>query len=605
MFPAVAVRQDIKHIINRVVEQLSKKSEVYGDACRKLHAAVVGGDTSVIDRAGQLRKVAKLLDHRDVIISRMLEWELQYKTIDPTLFLGDFDNTFKIQLHHFALGCVDDITLTQGVPATPKNYLEMTDGKFILLRGTNRDESMHRRMNGIWPDWCGEELADVIKTAFYFNWTAHRLCRPCSFDPRQQYSVNINPSLAPIKASSFIMKPLNGNSGSASSRVQLSLSSGSSSATVSTSSGVTVTSATGDDNSRRSVTLSLSSQSSSTVINTGPNTMPTGSISDDELMGINIDSLLEQRSRHQCTTVTQLLKVGCSISLTNIKQVQSLLRYKCPHQPLRLATSSGNLLGSALPVRTGINKNYERMDTVPGSKKASLTPAKLCARKRQRVSDGIASAGASTESSTQQLKCLTRWTKATTGILIVIIEDTQGSIRWEHITEEFNKRSDEIATATQLKARWQQVKKQKHQGITNSADAFVAPPATTQRTLSDIEGTCLPLPPAALPPPALATKHPLRDYKYTLDEISAVKLETAGKGEEFSAAEQEVLDYILTVKMKVQPGKRVDWVTVHEYWSTTAKIQKLNKPYSKVLMRTKEQLEERGKTIRRKYQTNR
>ena len=71
-------------------------------------------------------------------------------------------------------GCVADATIN-GL-----HYVETSDGKFTVLRGTNRNESCHRRINAIWPDRCGKELAAAILLVFFFNWSAERIAR--SFD---------------------------------------------------------------------------------------------------------------------------------------------------------------------------------------------------------------------------------------------------------------------------------------------------------------------------------------------------------------------------------------------------------------------------------------
>lgn len=43
-----------------------------------------------------------------------------------------------------------------------------------MLRGTNRNESLHAKLNRIWPDKCGPELADSLQRAFVFKWNFQR-----------------------------------------------------------------------------------------------------------------------------------------------------------------------------------------------------------------------------------------------------------------------------------------------------------------------------------------------------------------------------------------------------------------------------------------------
>jgi hypothetical protein len=573
VFPNSVTRQDIKHIINRIVEQLSKKSACYGDACRKLHSVVVGGEMSVIDRTGQLRAVPQLLDHRDIIIGRLREWEAQYKRLDPSLFLSDFTTTFKNQLHHFALGCVDDVTIAQGQSA-PRHFLEMTDGKFVLLRGTNRDESLHRRMNGVWPDWCGEELAEAIKTAFFFNWTAYRVSRPCSLDTGRDYIINFNPSPQPVSSATFLLR------------------SGADSSSTDAAEGVTDT-----------VVDPSAISTVGTVV-----THSQRELSDAELETVDIDALLNQRRLQSCATVDTLLKAGCNIGLTNVRQVQLLLRYKRPGGPLRVTTASGNLLGTAPPVRTGIDKRYERMDTIPGSKKASLTPARRPPRKRKLLTADVPPVSETATAPQPPVTSLKGWTDATTSILTLIAGSIKGTIKWDAVEREFNSRSEEKATSIQLKSRWQQVKKTKTNLARFHDDGTEYCTQMSASVSEHISGRSsnvmiLPLPLSnASSTEDSRSRHPLRDYTYTLAEINAVSLELAPKGEEFTAAEQEILDYIIAVKLGVKPGGRVEWKNVHEFWKTTARVQKLNKPHAKIYLRTKDQLEERWKTIRKKAQ---
>ena len=70
------------------------------------------------------------------------------------------------------------------------HYIETTDGKFTVLRGTNRNESCHRCLNHIWPVRCGGGLGSRLKTAFFFEWTSARITRPCSFDVYSTIRIN-------------------------------------------------------------------------------------------------------------------------------------------------------------------------------------------------------------------------------------------------------------------------------------------------------------------------------------------------------------------------------------------------------------------------------
>ena len=175
VFPDAVVLQDVKHLVNRLVEKLSKKSDAYGAACKSLHHVICGGTTTVRSRTNELCKIdAKLLEP-DIILRNLNNWVNEYKLVAPDLFLAEFEQELKNQKRHIEIGCVRDPLIDD------KHYIETTDGKFILLRGTNRNESLHRRLNNIWPDQCGQDLAAAIKTVFFFHWTSTRLSRPCSW----------------------------------------------------------------------------------------------------------------------------------------------------------------------------------------------------------------------------------------------------------------------------------------------------------------------------------------------------------------------------------------------------------------------------------------
>jgi hypothetical protein len=84
------------------------------------------------------------------------------------LFLPAFKRTVNNQKKHI-LGCVHEV-----LDDTRKHYFESTDGVFHLYRGTNKNESCHRRLNHLYPDKCGENLFMAFITAFKFTWNIQR-----------------------------------------------------------------------------------------------------------------------------------------------------------------------------------------------------------------------------------------------------------------------------------------------------------------------------------------------------------------------------------------------------------------------------------------------
>ena len=51
---------------------------------------------------------------------------------------------------------------------------EAADGHLYLYRGTNKNESIHRRLNAIHPEKCGQPLSDAVIVAFLVQWNFRR-----------------------------------------------------------------------------------------------------------------------------------------------------------------------------------------------------------------------------------------------------------------------------------------------------------------------------------------------------------------------------------------------------------------------------------------------
>jgi hypothetical protein len=74
VFPNAIVVQDVKHLINRLIEQLCKTHSLYGRICEKLHGAVGGdGKQSVVDRNGKTREVPRMLRKSEDMIKKLNE----------------------------------------------------------------------------------------------------------------------------------------------------------------------------------------------------------------------------------------------------------------------------------------------------------------------------------------------------------------------------------------------------------------------------------------------------------------------------------------------------------------------------------------------------
>ena len=88
----------------------------------------------------------------------------------------------------------------------------------------------------------------------------------------------------------------------------------------------------------------------------------------------------------QGLTITDILKLRCPLTFSKVHMIPMLLKYTTP-TPFLSLTDSGNLLGKAPLAPTGINKQFERMDTTSGSKRSSYTKSDgpLRPRKKQKI----------------------------------------------------------------------------------------------------------------------------------------------------------------------------------------------------------------------------
>jgi hypothetical protein len=187
-FPVVAV--DTKHLINRLLEQCNQKSTQYVDFsvdihnafCDKTKVVLNGIQTSIPNR---LLPSATIWKNINNIISTVNINGDQLCNHVP-LFKGDFKKTLENQHKHFQCGCVYDFPTNEldengNYPfdiKDPSNnwYVKLNVGKYILRRGTNKNESYHKRLNAIFPEKCGEKLANCIFTCYAFQHAIQREC---------------------------------------------------------------------------------------------------------------------------------------------------------------------------------------------------------------------------------------------------------------------------------------------------------------------------------------------------------------------------------------------------------------------------------------------
>jgi len=81
IFPNATVTQDLKHLINRLVEKLSKGSKYYGAATIELHDVFTNGKITVESRNGKLYKIPAPLDEGGLIWGRLQRWKARYNVM--------------------------------------------------------------------------------------------------------------------------------------------------------------------------------------------------------------------------------------------------------------------------------------------------------------------------------------------------------------------------------------------------------------------------------------------------------------------------------------------------------------------------------------------
>jgi hypothetical protein len=186
-FPVVAL--DTKHLLSRVLEECNVKSSLFSDFCTDIHAAFTES-TRVISRNGKSYDIHARLLPSKVLLKKLDEVVETAKNNDKllmeqdrngyvTLLKKDFNHVYDNQKKHVEFCITDYPTNETADPPNPPLfdkyneeynwYTEHKDGNFILRRGTNKNESLHKRLNDLFPEKCGEPLAESITCAYSFH----------------------------------------------------------------------------------------------------------------------------------------------------------------------------------------------------------------------------------------------------------------------------------------------------------------------------------------------------------------------------------------------------------------------------------------------------
>ena len=180
---------DVKHLINRLVKQCNNKCTLYAEFSKDIHAAIVGTERKVVNIGGKVKRIKPPLDPGEEIWDRLSEKVEQYRKVNAanitakipnydSLFLKEFNSTFDEQEYH-VLHCLHDY-----IDDDNKHYFETgrKPGEINYYRGTNKNESMHRSLNSMWPVKCGVNFARRLLLGFIFNYNFKRAIPTAKID---------------------------------------------------------------------------------------------------------------------------------------------------------------------------------------------------------------------------------------------------------------------------------------------------------------------------------------------------------------------------------------------------------------------------------------
>ena len=608
--PDALVYQDVKHLFNRVIEKMSKQSVLYGDACRKLHGTLTGPSMTVTSRNGKLYDVAGKRLPAPAQLANLCGWVENYKRLNteqralggPDLFLPGFDAAVANQKVHIEKGCLAD-PIIDGL-----HYMETSDGKFLLLRGTNRDESMHRRLNNMWPDRCGSELARCLKMCFVYNWNAARMGRPSSISWNGTKYVN---GKGGGSSSSSNSSSIRSGSSSISSGNSSSSSSNNSSSSSSSGSSSSSTSS-GSSGSSAAATITLQDSGSST-----------SSGSSDTAVGTTTNSNL--------TSIALLISKRCPMRLPMLRYVGDLLSYNGGDTAYIGTTSSGNHLGTNRSVQMGIAEGFKSMN--PGGTRASYSCQRPCQKysnKRPRLDESTESAaGVATGSLSGEIPApefQMKWDTQSVSMLRQIVptctDVVTGVVSWKSVLRTWREMgAPDVRKKEVLKSKWQDLQKTipptaaSVSASTVTASVSTATAFTSGASSNDVQmesaaaAGALPALPQSLAgratlPIEAARFHPLSSSNFSLDEINGVTnlhVTPAPDGQAFTKREMEVWEYIMQHKNIRRGSTQIDWTAFESNWKSAVKVAYLQdrgaEQIELVYIRTAQQLKERHKTL--------
>jgi len=186
----------VKHIISRIIDKTRRQSPLWKDFSEAIHDCFVpkgvGGRTLVQSRNKSFYNVKTRLPNPEDIYTNLEDIYESFKERCETLeknsedntivhlFHNDFDTTFYNQLNtHIApegrRSCIGDALITNDkgelthIMESPRK-----DGQFLVNRGTNRNESLHARLNAKMFRTATPELRDNFLLSFASHWNLQR-----------------------------------------------------------------------------------------------------------------------------------------------------------------------------------------------------------------------------------------------------------------------------------------------------------------------------------------------------------------------------------------------------------------------------------------------
>ena len=179
------VFQDLIHLKNRFTETTVKACDYYIEFNTRLMKCFMGDDITVRSSLNNKAYTIKgRLPEGAYIINKISSLYAEFVKLGPddngkSLFSNPntkrdgFMQTLEAN-RDIILNYLKDPLIKHPTTGEMVHYLETSPGNFVMLRGSTRNESLHSKLNRIWPVKCGEILANCLTIAFQTKWNFER-----------------------------------------------------------------------------------------------------------------------------------------------------------------------------------------------------------------------------------------------------------------------------------------------------------------------------------------------------------------------------------------------------------------------------------------------